>query len=302
LSHLAVAIKSNMKEDHFVKVRSMVKDLIAKLEADAAAEQSQKGWCDLEMKKQTAARDEATANIEGDLASKTSAESKIAKLEEEINELLKEIAEQKKALNEAQQLRSTESKDNAKTLKLAQAGLAGVKKAMKILKAFYDSALIQTRKYTPPKADAAGNTVGDLAPDTFEGDFSGNKDQAAGIIGQLVVISSDFEGTIAATKTAEAESKDAFGTYKTEAETDISEKEGSVATKKGKVTTEKGNLADYKDDLSDHLKDKANSVGELAKLKPACVDTGSDYAEKVARRNQEIEALKNAYVILDEMR
>jgi len=301
LSNLAVAIKSNMKEDHFVKVRSMVKDLIAKLEADAAAEQDQKGWCDEEMKKQTEARDEAIANVEGDLASKTSAESKIAKLKEEINQLMKEIAEQKKALNEAQQLRSMESKDNAKTLQDATAGLAGVKKAMKILKAFYDNAFIQT-KYTPPKADAEGNTVGDLAPDTFEGDFAGNQDAATGIIGQLDVIKSDFEGTIDTTKTDEAEAKDEFASYKSEAESDIAEKEGSVKSKQAEVTTEKGNLADYTDDLSDHLTDKANSLGELAKLKPACVDTGSDYAEKVARRNQEIEALKNAYVILDEMR
>jgi len=302
LSNLAVAIKSNMRDDHFVKVRGMVKDLIAKLEADAASEQDQKGWCDEEMKKQTEARDEAIANVEGDLASKTSAESKIAKLTEEINQLLVEIAEQKKGLNEAQQLRSVESKDNAKTLKDAEAGLAGVKKAMKILKAFYDGALIQTKKYTPPKADADGNTVGDLAPDTFEGDFSGNQDAASGIIGQLDVIKSDFEGTIDATKTAEAEAKDEFSTYKSEAEADITEKEGVVANKEAEVTTEKGNLADYKDDLADHLTNKADALGELAKLKPACVDTGSDYAEKVARRNQEIEALKNAYVILDEMR
>merc|ERR1719194_175644 len=106
------------------------------------------------MKKQTEARDEAIASIEGDLASKTSAESKIAKLKEEINQLMKEIAEQKKALNEAQELRSMESKDNAKTLKDATAGLAGVKKAMKILKAFYDGAFVQThQKYVPPKAD-----------------------------------------------------------------------------------------------------------------------------------------------------
>jgi len=302
LSNLAVAMKSNMREDHFVKVRSLVKDLIKKLEADAAAEQDQKGWCDQEMKKQTEARDEAIANVEGDMASKTSAESKIAKLKEEINELLVEIAELKKSLNEAQQLRSMESKDNAKTLKDATAGLAGVTKAMKILKAFYDSALIQTKKYTPPKADADGNTVGDLAPDTFEGDFAGNQDAASGIIGQLDVIKSDFEGTIEATKTAEAEAKDEFSNYKTEAETDIKEKEGVVESKQAEVTTEKGNLADYEDDLSDHLQNKADAIGELAKLKPACVDTGSDYAEKVARRNQEIEALKNAYVILDEMR
>merc|ERR1719443_2855952 len=40
-----------MKEDHFVKVRGMIKDMIAKLEADAASEGDQKAWCDSQMEK-----------------------------------------------------------------------------------------------------------------------------------------------------------------------------------------------------------------------------------------------------------
>merc|ERR1719217_664034 len=191
-------------------------------------------WCDDEMKKATEARDEAIANMEGDLASKTKAESTIAKLTEEIQELMSEIAELNKALNEATQLRALESKDNAKTLADATAGLAGVTKAMKILKDFYDNAFIQTgKKYVPPGADASGKTVGDLAPDTFSGEFEGNQDAAVGIIGQLDVIKSDFEGTIDATKSAEAEAKEEFDSYKSETEADISEKESAVETKTG---------------------------------------------------------------------
>merc|ERR1719171_891942 len=299
LSNLMV----KMTEDHFVKVRGMIKDMVAKLEADAAAEADQKSWCDSEMKKSTEARDEAIANMEGDLAAKTSAHSKIVKLTEEIQDLTTEIAELRKALNEATQLRAIESKDNLKTTADATAGLAGVKKAMKILKEFYDNAFVQTHtKYVPPKADASGMTVGDLAPATFEGEFKGNQDQATGIIGQLDVIKSDFEGTIEATKTAEAEAAEAFDAYKLETEKDISEKEGSISSKEGEKATENSNHQDASDALSDHTNDKALALEELAKLKPACVDTGSDYAEQVARRNQEIESLKNAYVILDEMR
>merc|ERR1719353_2340299 len=157
-----------MKEDHFVKVRTMIKDMIAKLEADASAEADQKAWCDEEMEKSTSKRDENIGNMEGDLAAKTSAEATIAKLEEEIATLMSEIAELTKALNEATQLRGQEKADNTKTLADATAGLAGVTKAMKILKDFYDNALIQTKtQYKPPKGDASGMTVGDLAPDSF---------------------------------------------------------------------------------------------------------------------------------------
>jgi hypothetical protein len=118
-----------MKEDHFVKVRGMIKDMIAKLEADAASDGDQKAWCDSEMEKATSSRDENIGASEGDLASKTKAESTIAKLNEEIQALLEEMAELNKALNEATELRNKEKADNTKTLADANAGLAGVKKS-----------------------------------------------------------------------------------------------------------------------------------------------------------------------------
>merc|ERR1719333_1423137 len=105
-----------MKEDHFVKVRGMIKDMISKLEADAAAEGDQKAWCDTEMEKATSKRDENIGNIEGDLAAKTKAESNIAKLKEEIQTLTEEIAEATKSLNEATELRKKEKADNLKAL------------------------------------------------------------------------------------------------------------------------------------------------------------------------------------------
>merc|ERR1719451_46427 len=215
------ALAIRMKEDHFVKVRGMIKDLVAKLEADASAEADQKAWCDEEMEKSTSKRDENIGAMEGDLASKSSAEAKIAKLNEEIATLMSEVAELTKALNEATELCGQEKAENTKTIADATAGLAGTTKAMKILKDFYDNALIQTKtEYKPPKGDASGMTVGDLAPDSFSGDFSGNQDAATGIIGQLDVIKSDFEGTIDATKTAEDEAESEFTDYKTETETD----------------------------------------------------------------------------------
>merc|ERR1719236_378640 len=292
-----------MKEDHFVKVRGMIKDMIAKLEADAAAEGDQKAWCDSEMEKATSKRDENIGEMEGDLAAKTKAESAIAKLKEEIQDLLNEISELNKSLAEATELRRKEQAENTKTLADANAGLAGVKKAMKILKDFYDNAFVQTNAaYKPPKGDASGNTIGDLAPDTFSGDFSGNQDAASGIIGQLDVIKSDFEGTISATESAESDADSEYNDFKSESESDISEKEGSVKTKEGEVRDTTADLTGFKEDLKEHTELKAEALKELAKLKPACVDTGSDYDEKVARREQEIESLKNAYVILDEMR
>jgi hypothetical protein len=272
-----------MKEDHFVKVRGMIKDMVAKLEADAAAEGDQKAWCDSEMEKATSKRDENIGNMEGDLAAKTTAESNIVKLEEEIGQLMKEIAELTQALNEATELRKKDKADNLKSLADATQGLEGVKKAMKILKDFYDNAFIQISSQAPEE-------------------YSGNQGAASGIVGQLDVIKSDFEETIDSTKAAEEEAETEYDDYKSETDGDIEEKETSIKDKKAELSENKVNLSDSKADLKEHTELKEDALKELGKLKPACVGTGSDYDEKVARREQEIESLKNAYMIFDEMR
>jgi len=281
----------------------MIKDLIAKLEADAEAEQSQKGWCDEEMEKATSKRDENIGAMEGDIASISKTTGKIDQLTREIAKLEIEIADLYNALNEATSFRKNEKATNTKTVADATAGLNAVKAAIKVLADFYGSFIQVKAAYKPPKGDADGNTVGDLAPDTgFDNeDYGGNQDAASGIMGLMEVIQSDFEGTI---KTTEDEEKDAakeFDTFKSDTEGDLDEKKGLVDDKQGDLKSEKADLVDYKDDLKSHGDLKKEALDELAKLKPACVGTGMDYAERVARREQEIESLKNAYMIFDDM-
>merc|ERR1719375_1327627 len=166
------------RADHFVKVRTMIKDLIAKLEADAEAEQDQKGWCDEEMEKATSKRDENIGAMEGDMASISKTSGTIDLLTTEIADLEVEIANLYKALNEATELRNSEKAENEKTVADATAGLNAVKAAIKVLEDFYGSFIQIKASYKPPKGDADGNTVGDLAPDTgFSNEnYEGNQD------------------------------------------------------------------------------------------------------------------------------
>merc|ERR1719395_474664 len=168
--------------------------------------------------------------------------------------LLQEIADLKKGLNEATTLRAKEQEENAKTVQDATAGLAGVKKAISILKDFYDNALVQTgAKYVPPNAGADGQTVGDMAPDTgFDSENHGNQDAASGIMGQLSVIESDFERTIETTNTQESDAEDAFPAYKTETEENMAEKESLTDSKKQEQGEKEGVLSDAKDDPKEH--------------------------------------------------
>lgn len=286
--HLS-ALVLKMKEDHFVKVRGMIKDLILKLEEAASKEGDQKQWCDEEMSDATQVRDESIASIEADLADLAMSKAKAEKLAEDIQELAEEIAKLKKALNEATELRGVEKKNNAKTVADAEAGLAGVTKAMKILTDFYaGAALVQT----------GSKKVG-----VVEQHKAQSKTHSVdAIMATLGVIKSDFEGTIEKVKSDESEADSEFTEFKTETETDIQSKEETLEGKETEEKQEKANVIEYKDSLKTHYVEKNDALKELAKLKPACVDTGSDHEEKAKLREQEIEALKNGYQILDSMR
>lgn len=183
LSTLVLKIKA----DHFKKVRDLIKDMVARLEEEAEAEASQKGWCDEEMASATSKRDENQGRIESENASIIMAKSTVEKLSEEITILGQEIADTYRALNEQEQLRKEDSDDNRKTIADANAGLTAVKGALSVLQDFYNNPsgeFVQV-KYEPFKASgsgADGKTVADLAPGTFDGAYEGKQNEKGGVL------------------------------------------------------------------------------------------------------------------------
>jgi len=291
-----------LKEDHFVKVRGIIKDLIARLEAEAEAEASQKAWCDEEVGKTTEKRDDNQAKIEKQNAAITEGEAKVVALTEDITVLGNEIADLYKALKEATELREDEHAENTQTIADAKAGLDAVTQAIEVLKKFYDNPTGEFMQYEPwraENADASGKTVKDLAPETFEGDYKGKQQESEGIFGLLEIIKSDFERTVKTTEETEAEAEKAFQDMKTKTEADIDAKKTEKEEKEGTKKDTEADLVDFKDELKDATTLKAEALEELEKLKPACMDTGMSWKERTARREQEIEALKEALHILE---
>merc|ERR1712139_279178 len=74
--------------DALEKVKTMISDLIKKLQEDSAAEATQKAWCDDELSKNKKETETAEANIETHTA-------RVAKIEGDINMLDQEIVELK---------------------------------------------------------------------------------------------------------------------------------------------------------------------------------------------------------------
>merc|ERR1719399_1562901 len=221
-------------------------------------------------------------------------------LNQEIEDLKKAIAENLKALNEATELRNSEKADNEATISTTDEGKTAVELAINILKEFYDNAFIQTGKYVPPNADRSGKTVADRAPEVFSGSYHGSQGASKGILGLLDVILSDFERTIDTTEDAEDSAAASFGTFESDTKTDNEDKEGEIDTKEGRISDIEDELVETEEDKSDATELKENALKELKKLKPMCVEGEETYAQRVAKREKEIQALKDAQQMLDE--
>jgi len=279
-------------------VRTLIKDLIAKLKADAKAEAETQGFCVREMGLATASRDDANSKLESAAADISKADAEKASLTQEIAQLEKDIAANMKAINEANELRDEQNTDNEQTISDANAGKEAVTFALTTLRNFYEGAgLIQT-KYTPPNADASGKSVSDMAPAAPDGDYSGNQAASGGIIGLLEVILSDFDRTVASVTQEEADRLSEFNQFESDTKGDNGAMTMIKGTNTRRVGTLKSNLLSLKDDKKNAQDQKTLALKELEKLEPMCVAGQESYAERVAAREQEIQALKDAMDIL----
>jgi len=294
----AAAVRVTLAADHFVKVRGLIKDLIAKLKADAEAEATQKGNCDVGMAKAIGQRDRANARIEAATAKITTYTANANELKAEMKKLTEEISQLNKELNEALELRADDKADNEHTISEAETGVAAVQDALEILKGYYGFTQV-SKKYTPPNSDRDGNTVGDLAPEFASEKYDGAQSESKGIMGILEVILSDFERTVKTTKSEEKDAQDAMD----EEEKSINR---AVTRKNNRIKKAEGELADTEADILEQeglLKDAkellATGLESLEELEASCVKGEETWEERKAKREAEIEALKNALDILE---
>merc|ERR1719261_1290050 len=300
----------------FAKVKQMIEELITRLEDEAAAKASQKEWCDKEMSETIAARDEAQREIEAKNALLTEKRTLVDSLAEDISVLSKEIADLQTAINKETALREKDQANNNQTLAEAKAGLEAVENAIEVLSNFYTNLLQGGRQAPAPGlettggyqrfraegAGADGKTVDDMAPedDLVTTDYGGKTDASKSILGLLDVIKSDFEKTIDDTESDEDKAQTAYEEFKTDAQKSIDDKSELKGTKEGEKTTAELDITQAQADLKAEQTNLENELAELEKLKPVCVDSGATHAERTARREQEIEALKEALKILEE--
>jgi archaellum component FlaC len=143
-SRILATLAMKVGADPFVKVRKMIKDLIARLQEEAAEEAEHKEWCDNELASNEATRKEKTEAVEMLHAEIDELEADITKMTEEITDLQKAIAELDAAVKKATAMRETEKAKNTETIADSEQAQTAVAQALTVLKEFYAKAAEST--------------------------------------------------------------------------------------------------------------------------------------------------------------
>merc|ERR1719161_1772078 len=289
-SPILTSIALRVGADPFLKVKKLIQDLIERLIQEAAEESTKKGWCDTEMGKAASNRDKnmnAVMAINTDIQAN---QAKKAQLEADIQTLTEEIGDLNDAAAKQAKLRAEEKAENMETLDKSKAGLAAVKDAKNVLVEFYKKGAKGAVELVQEPLDT---------PDSPSGAYKGGQEKAGGIVAMLDVIISDFERSIKVTKDAENDAHREYVEFDRTTKSAIASKEtGKTQAEIDAKSTEQLILEEM-DDLDAKQKMVDDALQTLEDLKPACVDTGMSYADRVAKREEEINALKKAMCEMD---
>merc|ERR1719199_467939 len=194
-------------------------------------------------------------------------------LTQEIATLTKEVADLDAAMVEATKIRKDEKATNKVTIKDSQAAQSAVAAATAVLKKFYEKAslatgLLQTDASRPrmgteewkslanPNYEGAGDQGLKTGASwghqegmqTFGKQYTGQQDEAGGVMAMLEVILSDFSSLEADTKANEASSQKAYDDF-------MVESKRNKATKSKQIEMNNADKAAAENKLSEDTKD-----------------------------------------------
>jgi len=277
LSQLASRVQSAIRlgtssgEDPFAKVKELVSEMLVKLEKEAAEDATQKAFCDKEMKETKAKKTDKEAEVEKLSTKKEQKEAQSTKLKEEVATLQKELAEIASTQAEMDTLRGEEKAAYEVAQPELEKAVSGIQLALKTLKDYYAKAA------THGASEGAGGGIISLL-EVAEADFSKN----------LSEVVAEEQVAAGAYKSQTKEN----GMTKLTKESDVKYKTKEAASLDKAVSELATDLAGVQDEL-----DAVNSAWKS--LQSQCVAKAETYEEKTARRQAEINGLKDALEVLE---
>mmetsp|Transcript_148904 Transcript_148904/g.478399 ORF Transcript_148904/g.478399 Transcript_148904/m.478399 type:complete len:714 (-) Transcript_148904:58-2199(-) len=310
----------------FGKVKGMIKTMIEALLREAGEESEHKGFCDTELGTNKMTRTRLQASVDELTARIDEGKANVVSMSQRLEALSKSIDELTESMSEATKLRTEEKAKNEQTIKDAQDGQTAVAKAIAVLKDFYAkagqaTALVQMSKAQQPvQYDRIGNeevkmgseewnslanpNAGEIdrghkeGMQTFGKTYQGQQSEVGSVLAILEVVTGDFGRLEADSMASETEAAKAYDDF-------MAESKKSVAVNSKEVEMTQSDKSDTEMQIKSDRKDLANSQDQLLaadryydKLKPTCVDTGVNYADRAKAREAEIQSLQEALKIL----
>jgi len=283
-------------EDPFSKVKGLIKDMVAKLESQADAEATEKAYCDEQLVKTGEKKDDLEADISKMTATVDTSVSRLAKLQEQIQELQQELGALAKEQAELDKLRMTTHAEFVEIKADLEEGISGVRKALGILRDYYATKSPEGASLVQEDDDASfGSFMQQPAKPQKHEQSSG---AGGSIIGILEVIESDFATNLAKKETEEADAQSDYDKMSQENKVDKGTKEQDLKYKVQETKSLEKTIAEFTSDR-DTTQSELDAVNQyLAKVKDRCVAKPEAYEVRKERRAREIAGLKEALQIL----
>jgi len=297
LAQLASRISSVLRfgsagGDPFAKVKGLIEGMISRLEKEAADEASEKAYCDEQIAKTEAKK----AELEEDIATQTSridkAAARGAQLKEEIQVLESELAALTKEQAEMDKIRQDTHAEYQTAKADLELGLSGVRQAVDTLREYYGGAASMLQDDTK---------FGAFMQQPAKPEIHGKADGAGeSIINILQVCESDFATNLAKEESEEADAQSEYEKVTQENAVTKTAKDQSVKYKTQEAKAQDKTEAEYSADRDTSNAEYAAVMDYYGKIKDRCIAKPETYATRTARRQAEIQGLKEALSILED--
>merc|ERR1711956_100956 len=277
-------------EDPFAKVKGLIEDMISQFTEEAAAEAQEKAYCDEQLAKTKAKKEELDDDIEKLTVKSDQATSKSVKLKEEVQELESELAALTKLQAEMDKIRQETHAEYVTAKDDLELALKGVRKALGVLREYYGgAALLQDgspmaalmQQPAPPPAHKKSTGAGQ------------------GIMSILEVCESDFAENLAKENTEESDAQAEYDKTTQENKVAKTLKEQDVKYKTQEIKALSKALTELTADKESAETEHAAVMEYYEKIKERCIAKPESYEERKARRQAEIAGLKEALSILE---
>merc|ERR1719412_3568683 len=310
------------------KVITLLKDMLKQLEKEAEEDEEiydkMACWCETNDKEKTKSIAEAEARIETLTTKIEELTAVSARLNTEIKNLEKEVAQNQDSLNKATALREKQLAEfNAEEKDMLEA-ISALKAAITVLSKHHGESLLQVPRshimgvaatlqhelhqhssllqgvLSPSERRAAASFVQspqdyfDASP-TFKQSYAPQSGEIFGILRQM---RETFEANLSASQKEEMQNQKAYSELKAAKEEEIAAGQAQIDTKTQELATTDEKNAQAKLDVEDTKASLSADEQFLLMLKEKCQMTDKEWEERQKTRQLEMEAVSKALAIL----